>query len=108
VGHLAAFEMTSSEPNRRYARGLRRLGVPESALTFYDEHVEADAVHEVIAVHDLAGSLAAQEPGLAGDILFGAEALLCLDARFAGRLIDAWSRGESSLRRPLRQAIAAA
>lgn len=107
VGHLAAFEMTSSEPNRRYARGLRRLGVPEPALAFYDEHVVADAVHEVIAVHDLAGSLAAQEPGLAGDILFGAEALLCLDARFAGSLIDAWSRGESSLRRPLRQPIAA-
>ena len=27
VGHLALFEMTSSIPNRRYADGLRRLGV---------------------------------------------------------------------------------
>jgi hypothetical protein len=108
VGHLAAFEMTSSEPNRRYARGLRRLGVAEPALAFYDEHVEADAVHEVIAVHDLACSLAEQEPALAADILFGAEALLVLDARFAGHVIAAWSRGESSLRRPLRQPIAAA
>ena len=27
VGHLAAFEMTSSIPNRRYGDGLRRLGV---------------------------------------------------------------------------------
>jgi hypothetical protein len=26
VGHLAAFEMTSSIPNRRYGDGLRRLG----------------------------------------------------------------------------------
>ena len=27
VGHLALFEMTSSMPNRRYANGLRRLGL---------------------------------------------------------------------------------
>ena len=27
VGHLAAFEITSAEPNRRYANGLRRLGL---------------------------------------------------------------------------------
>jgi hypothetical protein len=101
VGHLAAFEMTSTEPNRRYARAMRRLGVPEPAVEFYDEHVEADAVHEVIAAHDLAGSLAAQEPALAGDIVFGAEALLHLDALFARHVLEAWSRGGSSLRRPL-------
>ena len=47
VGHLALFEMTSSMPNRRYARGLRRLGFDDPAATeFFDEHVEADAVHE--------------------------------------------------------------
>ena len=27
VGHLAMFEITSAEPNRRYANGLRRLGL---------------------------------------------------------------------------------
>ena len=30
VGHLALFEMTSSIPNRRYANGLRRLGLGET------------------------------------------------------------------------------
>jgi hypothetical protein len=63
TGHLALFEMTSSIPNRRYAAGLRRLGVEDPrALAFFDEHVEADAVHEQIAAVDLAGGLARMEP----------------------------------------------
>ena len=55
LGHLAAFEMTSSLPNRRYGQGLRRLGGDEAAARFYDEHVQADAVHEQIAAHDMCG-----------------------------------------------------
>ncbi len=49
VGHLAAFEMTSSLPNRAYAHGFRRLGFDDDAVRFFDEHVEADSVHEVLA-----------------------------------------------------------
>jgi Iron-containing redox enzyme len=97
VGHLAMFEMTSSIPNRRYGNGLRRLGFDAEATDFYDEHVEADAVHENIAAYDLAGGLARQEPELAPDIVFGARALLLLEARFAQRLLDSWRDGESSL-----------
>ncbi|HZB74623.1 MAG TPA: iron-containing redox enzyme family protein, partial [Solirubrobacteraceae bacterium] len=55
VGHLALFEMTSSIPNGRYAKALRRLGYDGAATDFFDEHVEADAVHENIAAVDLAG-----------------------------------------------------
>ena len=84
------FEMTSSLPNRRYGNALRRLGFDAEATDFYDEHVEADAVHENIAAHDLAGGLAREEPGLAPDILFGARALLLprrpLRAEGAGRV----------------------
>jgi hypothetical protein len=101
VGHLAVFEMTSPEPNGRYARGLRRLAAGPQATDFFDEHVEADAVHEAVAAHDVAGGLARQEPALAADILFGANALVLLDARFAGVLLDAWERGDSSLLAPL-------
>jgi len=97
VGHLAAFEITSPEPNRRYANGLRRLGL-EAATGFYDEHVEADSVHENIAAYDLAGGLARQQPELAAEIVFGAEALLELDARFASVLLESWQAGRSSLR----------
>jgi hypothetical protein len=98
VGHLAAFEMTSPVPNRRYAAGLRRLGMGPQATEFFDEHVEADAVHEAIAGHDLAEGLATAEPELADDIVFGARALLLLEARFAEALLGAWSSGASSLR----------
>jgi hypothetical protein len=101
VGHLAMFEMTSAAPNRRYGRALRKLGFGEEAVDFYDEHVEADAVHENIAAHDLAGGLAREEPELAGDIVFGARALLELEDRFANHLLSAWRDGRTSLRRPL-------
>jgi heme oxygenase-like protein len=101
VGHLAVFETTSSGPNRRYADGLRRLGFGPEVTDFYDEHVEADAVHESIAVWDLADGLARSEPELADDILFGARALLALEARWGSHLLSAWARGESSLLLPL-------
>jgi hypothetical protein len=107
VGHLAGFEMTSTEPNRRYADGLRRLGFGREALHFYEEHVEADATHEVLAAHHLAAGLADQEPEVAEDILFGAAALLALEGRFAEYLIEAWTAGETSLREPVVLALSA-
>jgi CDGSH-type Zn-finger protein len=98
AGHLTAFEMTSSLPNRRYGRAARRLGLPEEAALYFDEHVEADAVHEQIAGRDLAGGLAAAEPGLLRDIVFGAVACLELDARWATAVMAAWEQDRSSLR----------
>jgi hypothetical protein len=96
MGHLALFEMTSSTPNRKYGNGLRRLE-RHRATEFFDEHVEADAVHEMIAAHDLAGTLAEEEPDIAKDIVFGAAALSFYDGLFARHLLDAWSAGGSSL-----------
>jgi hypothetical protein len=107
VGHLALFEMSSSVPNRRYADGLRRLGLGTDATGFFDEHVVADAVHESIAAVDLAGGLARQEPALTQDILWGATTLRELEGRFARHLLESWDRGESSLRAPLGAAAAA-
>ena len=106
VGHLALFEMTSSIPNRRYAAGLRRLGVGDPrALAFFDEHVEADAVHENVAAVDLAGGLARAEPELAADIC-GAPGARGGGARWA-RTCWALGRGKS-LRAPLAGPAAAA
>ena len=97
LGHLAAYEMTSTAPNRAYGNGLRRLGGDADATRFYDEHVEADAVHEQIAAYDMCGAFCAAEPELAGDVLFGARCALALDAAWATSLLDRWNRGERSL-----------
>ncbi len=98
LGHLACVEMTSSEPSRRYSSGLRRLGHDESTTVFYDEHVEADAVHEQIASVDMCGSLVAAEPALAADVLFGAACSLALDGLAARYLLGEWEAGRSALR----------
>ena len=105
VGHLALLEMDSTQPNRRYGNALRRLGHPE-ATDFFDEHVEADAVHEAIAAHDLAGALAVDDPAVAPDIVFGARAMLLLDLAMARRVMACWERGESSLLQPSAQTVA--
>ena len=101
AGHLAAFEMTSSIPNGLYARGFRRNGFGADVTWYFDEHVEADAVHEQIAGRDLAGSLAEDEPALCADIMFGAAACLIVDGWAGQHMLDAWTAGESSLRVPL-------
>lgn len=98
VGHLAAFEMTSSIPNGLYAAGMRRLGFGTQVTEYFDEHVEADAVHEQIAAHDLAGSLVAQHPEMLTDVMFGAAACLTVDGWMADHMLDRWAHGVSSLR----------
>jgi len=101
VGHLALLEMDSTQPNRRYANGLRRLGFGPEATDFFDEHVEADAVHETLAAHDLAGALAVDDPAVTRDILFGARSMLLVDVVAASRTMNRFEAGLSSLRRPL-------
>jgi hypothetical protein len=98
VGHLTAYEMTSALPCHQYAKGLRRLGYGPEATDFFDEHIEADAVHEQIAGRDLAGGLAEAEPDQVGAILFGAATSLAFDELLGKHLLGCWQAGESSLR----------
>ena len=100
TGHLAAFEMTSSIPCRRYANGFRRLGYGPDVTFYFDEHVEADAVHEQIAGRDLAGALAELEPQVRDDVLWGAATYLTVDGRAGVDMLTAWEEGRSSLRTP--------
>ncbi|SFO84514.1 iron-containing redox enzyme family protein [Amycolatopsis rubida] len=97
LGHLAAFEMTSSLPNRRYGNGLRRLGGDDDATRFFDVHVEADAVHEQVAAHDLCGTFAEENPSAAADILFGAACALAVEAEFGRTLLTRWDDDQPSL-----------
>jgi hypothetical protein len=90
MGHLAAFEMTSSLPSRKMVQGLQRLGLDGPMAAYYDEHVEADAIHEHLAAHDICGTLAEDEPDQAAQILFGAFTCLDTEARFARAMLAAW------------------
>lgn len=90
LGHLAAFEATSSLPSRRMVQGLERLGFPDEMVGYYAEHVEADAVHEQLAVRTIVGGLLADEPELEEDAWFGAFTCLDLEDRFARRMLAGW------------------
>mgnify|MGYP003945580253 FL=1 len=101
VGHFATVEVTSSPGSRRLATALRRLGAGAAAQRFYDEHVEADAVHEQVVRHEVVGGLLADEPYLEADIAFGVHATGFLEDRLAAHLLGAWRQGQSALRVPL-------
>lgn len=101
AGHLAIYEMTSSRPNQLYGNGFRRHNFDAAATAYFDEHVEADAVHEQIAGRDLAGGLVEADPDLLPDVLFGATAALALDTLLTHHVVDAWENGRSSLRTKL-------
>jgi hypothetical protein len=97
MGHLAAFEMTSSLPCRRYLQGAQRLELGASVERYFDEHVEADAVHEHVAARSICGALVDAEPDLRSDVLFGAAVCVHLDAVAGERMIDAWQADRSTL-----------
>jgi hypothetical protein len=101
VGHFAAVEITSSPGSRRLAEAMRRTGAGRAAEHFYDEHVEADAVHEQIVRHEVIDGLLADEPHLAPDIAFGIDVTVHLEDRLGERLLDHWRTGRSALRLPL-------
>ncbi|MFJ8825959.1 iron-containing redox enzyme family protein [Streptomyces sp. NPDC102467] len=101
VGHFATVEITSSPGSRRLADALRRLGVGAAAQRFYDEHVEADAVHEQVVRRDVVGGLLGAEPELDADVAFGVTATGFLEERLAEQLLSRWRQGQSALRLPL-------
>jgi hypothetical protein len=98
VGHLAAYEMTSSAPCRRYAQGMRRVCGDDAASEFFDVHITADALHEQLAAHDLCGGLADADPELTEDIMFGAATCLFVDGLFAEHVLGRWAQERDSLR----------
>ncbi len=93
MGHLAAFEASSSVPSRKIAAGIARVGLPDAVAAYFHEHVEADAVHEHVASSDICGALVGEDPSLREDVLFGAASSLHLDALSGAELLDRWTTG---------------
>lgn len=101
VGHFAAVEITSSPGSRRLAGAMRRTGAGAAAEHFYDEHIEADAVHEQVVRREVVAGLLEEEPQLDPDVAFGVDATNHLEDALAERLLEAWRAGRSSLRTPV-------
>ncbi len=91
MGYLAAFEATSSVPSRKIAAGVERVGLPDVVAAYFHEHVEADAVHEQVAIRDICGSMVADDPSLRDDVLFGAACCLHLAALCNSELLQRWA-----------------
>jgi hypothetical protein len=100
VGQFATIELTSSPGADRLAKAMRRMGCGERATRFYDEHVEADAVHEQLVRREVIAPLLAAEPELAGDVVFGIRCSAFLAGRLEQHLLRCWERGHSSSRTP--------
>ncbi len=97
VGQFAAAEITSSPGCRRLVEALHRLHAPAQCLRFYEEHVEADAVHEQVLRTDVVEDLVTREPALAADVVFGMRAFDYVEGLLADRLLEAWTTGRSSM-----------
>ena len=70
--------------------GVPMLGFSGDATLFFDEHVEADAVHESIAAVDLAGGLVQQDPRMYDWIVWGAEV--------ASHVAECWEARQGDIR----------
>jgi hypothetical protein len=101
VGFFVMVEVTSSPGSRRISGAFDRLGAGPGGQRFYDEHVEADAVHEQMLRNDLLPDLLDRAPELAADVVLGLRASLLLEERFGAHLLACWEQGRSSLLRPV-------
>ncbi|MBW0092974.1 iron-containing redox enzyme family protein [Pseudonocardia sp. KRD-184] len=101
VGQFATVELTSSPGSDRLVRAMRRLGLPDAAVEFYSEHVEADAVHEQLVRRGVVAPMVAAEPELAADVVFGIRASCLLADRTDELLLESWTAGHGALRVPL-------
>jgi hypothetical protein len=98
LGNLAVSEIGSSASNRCFSRGLQRLGADTAARLFFDEHVEADAVHEQIATYSMCGAFVAEFPAELAAVVFGAQVTRELKRLSNEGMLTSWQHDVSSLR----------
>ena len=97
MGHLCIVETTSALPCRAYSRGLRRLGFEADVRLFFDEHVEADSVHEQLVIRNVAVPLG-DSPESRIALIRGARICAAIEDFAADHIWQAWERDASSLR----------
>ena len=104
VGHLAMFEMTSAQPNRRYGNALRRLGFDargDRLLRRARRGRRGAREHRRLRPRRRPGARRSRSWPRTSSSAPGPCSIL--EDRFARHLLAAWEQGETSLRRPLRR-----
>jgi hypothetical protein len=97
VGHLAAFEMTSSLPNRMYGDAFRRLGIRTGCHRVLRRTRRSRRRARADRSPRSRRSAGRGSPDLLPDIFFGAAACLFVDDRAAGGIRNAF-RGGADIR----------
>lgn len=97
IGHFAATEITSPRGSQRIVDALQRLGAPDACVSFYAEHVEADAVHEQVVRTGVVADLLESEPHLERDVVLGIRAFDVVENRLADQLMGCWASGSPAL-----------
>lgn len=97
VGHVTSVDMTSSPLRESFRHALERFGIGVDARRFYDARGELDASRADAARRRLVAGLLHGEPHLAGDVLFGAAAMVLVEENFSRHLLNAWDRQRTSL-----------
>jgi hypothetical protein len=72
VGALGVIELTAPDRSAAVAAGLRRLGVPAKARTYFDLHATLDVKHSAAWNAEAIGPAVAEDPSLAPAIAEGA------------------------------------
>jgi pyrroloquinoline quinone (PQQ) biosynthesis protein C len=81
LGALGVIELTAPDRSAAVAAGLKRLGVPAKARTYFDLHATLDVKHSAAWNAEAIGPAVAEDPARAGAIAEGALMRLQCGAR---------------------------
>ncbi|GAA1986215.1 iron-containing redox enzyme family protein [Catenulispora subtropica] len=98
LGQFARVEIASSPSSARLVEAFKRHDVAEAGYRFYDEHVEADAVHEQLVRRGVLDGLLRDEPHLEADVAFGLAASGFTETALGNLLLESWKAERSALR----------
>lgn len=96
VGALGFIELQAGPRSREVAKGLRRVGAPDDALPFYDEHATADPRHGKAWLDEVVAPLCAEQPEWSARIVRGARWRAAVNGAFFDGAARAFGVGARS------------
>lgn len=97
IGALGLIELQAGPRCRKVVKGLRRVGAPDDAFPFYDEHAVADPRHGKDWVDHVVATLG-EDPTWADGIIRGARWRSLINERFFGAMADRFAPARAAER----------